>query len=243
MAERGARRQQAQVPLGAQLTQGEMVVPGRHQVGRRDVVVVDDEGLGPAGEPGRHGRRGGELVHDDVAPLGDHGVVEHGNGLPLRVRVDRVDVDLGAEATGTGGVTQAQGVPPDRVATVQDRDEVVDAAHEGVAATSANRPSGTPPSGRGPTSTKPARSSSSSQVEAWRGRPSSRSRATASASPRRRPARRRRRGARRAPGHAGSAPAAGAARGGEGDRPPRSGRGRRASPRRVPPGTRTPRRW
>ena len=65
--QRGPGREQAEVPLRPQLPQGQMVVPGRHQFGGRDVVVVDDEGLGPAGEPRRHRGGGGELVHDDVA--------------------------------------------------------------------------------------------------------------------------------------------------------------------------------
>ena len=100
----GARRQQAQVTLGTQLPESEMVVPRRHQLGRRDVVVVDDERLGPSGQPGCHGRGRGELVDDDVAPLGRLRVGEHGNRLPRCLGVDRVDVDLRAEPTRPRGV-------------------------------------------------------------------------------------------------------------------------------------------
>ena len=74
--QRGPRRQQPQVTLGTQLAEREMVVPGRHQLGRCDVVVVHHEGLGPAGQPRGHGRRRGELVHDHVVLLGRVGVAE-----------------------------------------------------------------------------------------------------------------------------------------------------------------------
>ncbi len=54
--------------------------------------------------------------------------------------VDGVDEDLRVVAAVPGGVAQAQRVPAHRVATVQDRDEVVDAAHEGTTADRAMRP-------------------------------------------------------------------------------------------------------
>ena len=178
--QRGARREQAQVALGPQLPQRQVVVPGRHQLGRRDVVVVDHQGLGPAGQPRRHGRRGGELVHDDVARLRHLGVGEDGHRLGRGVLVDGVDEDLRAEAAGPGGLAQPQGVPAHGVASVQDGDEVVDAAHEGATADRAMRRSFRVPSGSGATSTNPARSSNSSQVASWSGRPSTRSWAAAS---------------------------------------------------------------
>ena len=221
-----------------------MVVPRRHQLGRRDVVVVHDQRLGPAGQPRRHGRRGGELVHDDVARLRHVGVGEDGHRLVRGVVVDGVDEDLRAEAAGPGGVAQAQGVPAHGVAAVQDGDEVVDAAHEGAAADRAKRRSCPVPSGSGATSTNPARSSSSSQVASCSGRPSTRSWAAASR------ALDGRHGlgdhderAPRAGAPAGSGPAAGAARAAAGGRPRRSARRRRASRPGGTPGTPTPRRW
>ena len=70
----GPRCEQTQVALGPQLPQGQVVVPGRHELRRGDVVVVDHQGLGPGGQPRCHRRGGGELVDDDVARLRQLGV-------------------------------------------------------------------------------------------------------------------------------------------------------------------------
>ena len=160
-----------------------MVVPRRHQLGGRDVVVVDDERPGPSGQPRGHRRGGGELVDDDVALLGRLGIGEDGHRLPRRLGVDRVDVDLRGEATGPRRIAQAQGVSPDRVTAMQHGDEVVDAPHEGVTAVRANRRSLPTSASSGATSTKPARSNSSSQVASCSGRPCTRSSAGASHAP------------------------------------------------------------
>ena len=139
--QRRARRQQAQVPLGPQLPEGQVVVPGRHQLGRRDVVVVHHERLGPAGQPRRHGRGGGELVHDDVARLApSRGRRGQALSPSARLLVDGVDEDLRPVPAGPGGVAQPQGVPAHGVASVQDGDEVVDAAHEGATAGQGDAP-------------------------------------------------------------------------------------------------------
>ena len=132
--ERGARRQLAQLGLGQELVPRHAVVPRRVVLGRRDVVVVDDEGLGAGPEPGGDGRGGGELVDQHVARFGLFGVPAEGAGLGRRLRVVHLHVDVRGDAPFHQDVAQAQGVPSDRIGAVQHRDELVNARHDGVAA-------------------------------------------------------------------------------------------------------------
>ena len=162
-------REHGQVLSGALLAEGEMVVPRRHELRWGDVVVVHDQRLGPARQPGGHERGGGELIDDDVATVGLVGVGDGRKGLVRRLVLHDVDEDVGFEAPAARRVSQPQRVPADRVAAVKHGDEVVDPAHvAGVAAEMPNRSSPPVPAGNGVTSTNPLRSSRSSQVSRWR---------------------------------------------------------------------------
>ena len=67
-----------------------MVVPGGQQLGRRDVVVVDDQRLAPCRQPGGHRRRRGELVEQRRRPPPPApGYVEHRRCQRARVRPRR----------------------------------------------------------------------------------------------------------------------------------------------------------
>ena len=91
--QRRTRRQEPQLGLRLQLAPGQGVVPRRHQFGRRDVVVVHHQRLRTGGQPRRHGRRGGELVDDDVAGLGLVRIRDRQLGLVRRLGIDHLDVD------------------------------------------------------------------------------------------------------------------------------------------------------
>ena len=128
-AERGARRQLAQLRLGQELVTCQAVVPWGVVLGRRDVVVVHDQGFGPGAEPGTEGRGRGELVDQHVPGFGLFGVAGEGTGLGRRLGVVPLHVDVRGDAARHHDVAQAQRVPPDRVGAVQHRDELVHASH------------------------------------------------------------------------------------------------------------------
>ena len=103
--QRGPRRQDLEVALGAGLPQRQVVIPWFHQLRRRDVVVVHDQRLAAAGEPGRHRGGGGELVDDDVTRFGQLPVGQDGQGVLGGFVLDDVDEDVRAEASGSGRIS------------------------------------------------------------------------------------------------------------------------------------------
>ena len=137
-AERGAGSQLPQLRLGQELVARHAVVPGGVVLGRRDVVIVDDERFGAGAEPGAEGRGRGALVHQHVPGRGLPGVARERAGLGCRLGVVHLDVDVRRDAARQRDVAQPQRVPPDGVGAVQHRDELVDAAH-GVAGAGAAR--------------------------------------------------------------------------------------------------------
>ena len=114
---------------GPDLVAGQVVVPGREQRCRRDVVVIDDQRLGPGAQPLGEVRGGGELVDEDVAGSGLGGVRTGGPGERRRLGVLELDVDGGLDAPRRQLGPDPEGVLADGVAPVEHGDELVDGAH------------------------------------------------------------------------------------------------------------------
>ena len=109
-----------------ELVPGHRVVPGGVVLGRGDVVVADGQRLPAPDQPGGDVRGGGELVQEEVAPLGVVVVRRVQPGVRGGVGIDHLDVDVRLNTSLVQHVSDAQGVAADGVVAVQHRHELVD---------------------------------------------------------------------------------------------------------------------
>ena len=128
-AERAAGRQLAQLRLGQQLVARQARCPRRRRAraaSRCGSSRRAARGAPAATAPAPTRWRTGRPARPRARPRRRR---RRRPRLGLGLGVRPLDVDLRPDATGRQDVAQAQRVPPDRVAAVQHRDELVDAAH------------------------------------------------------------------------------------------------------------------
>ena len=113
-----------------------VVLPALVEGRRGDVVVVEDQGLGPAQQELGHRRRGAQLVEQDVPGLGPLRIPLEVGRLVLQFVVGRLDVDVRLPTGRPQGVAQRQRVIAGGVPGQQRGNELVDGGHRSRTATS-----------------------------------------------------------------------------------------------------------